>query len=50
MPGTSARVYVRNDYKNDQLVDRMRVPLNPADDTYVDLDARIKGRDRLGVR
>lgn len=42
MPGTSARVYVRNDYKNDQLVDRMRLPLKSSDDTYVDLDARIK--------
>jgi hypothetical protein len=42
LPATSARAYVRNDYTNDQLVDRFRVPLKTGENNFVDLDARIK--------
>ncbi|MEI7656773.1 MAG: hypothetical protein WCK33_01770 [Phycisphaerae bacterium] len=42
LPVTSVTAYVRNDYSNDQLVDRLRVPLDPTTNGYVDLDARFK--------
>ena len=42
LPTTSVQAYVRNDYSNDQLVDRLRVPLNPTNNSYIDLDARFK--------
>jgi hypothetical protein len=42
LPTTAVQAYVRNDYANDQLVDRLRVPLDPANNAYVDLDARFK--------
>ena len=46
-PAAEVSVYVRNRYENDQLIDRLRVPLKkPGGDSpipsYVDLDARLK--------